>query len=324
MKKIYLLFLLVPLFISCSDTDDVIDQHPEPEQPEPEQPVPSKKVKLPKSIQYKFTNYLDYEFYTSENLYEYDSLNRITHININTSLNNVKAVDYEYSLVYRDTTNMAKGFEIRSFDHRNSQESYQYVKLNYTTVKDTNSYKQDFAYFQYVYSKAELNDDNFTFIDSQKISGSFAGKNFYPYDCGRALFPYVARSYVHVGEKGYSHIEYVDSKSFVLRGRIIPLIPSSEDKGKTPFCDANFDFVFWTFFLHEQYFQYETGSIVPSSVTVYDKSYDEKVLRTITFSNLSESNIYSDKYPLYKMYSGKYWEQTNDVKSTYEYNVTYY
>jgi len=115
-------------------------------------------------------------------------------------------------------------------------------------------------------------------------------------------------------------VEYTDFGNWVQKGIKIGL-PLTNDSKSSAFLDAKFDYVFWTFFLKDQIFQYETGKPL-TSLTSYD--FIDENLRTIIYKPDEQKNTYLDiKYPTFKKYNGKYWEQKNDLLSSYEYSVTY-
>ena len=315
MKHIYFCIFSILIF-SCSNPDEDIRTDDQPIVEEPENPAPIKNVKLPKRIEYANINFLDAIFYRSNNTYTYDSLNRITNIVINSSVNDVKTFDYEYHIIYKDTTALAKGFEIKTLDYETSQVQSKFVKLEYIDNPDN---QNDTVYYNYVNGLAEINDNIFNKNTNQVIERGFYKDIFYPYNCGSNLFTDIEKSYIQVNQNGYYHVEYVDFANYVQKG--IKFGIHTQSVKKSAFLDAKFDYTFWTFFLKDQLFQYETG-FVPIWVASYE--FIQGNIRTNSFSPENELSTYvDDKYPTYKKYSGKYWEQKNDLLSYYEYSVTY-
>lgn len=315
MKHLYTL-LLIFLIFSCSNPDEDIKIDDQPIVEEPENPTPIKNVKLPKNIQYKQFNYLDSIFYTSDNYYTYDNLNRIIKVVINSTVNNKKEIDYEYNITYIDTLSLAKGFELKSYNHDTSETKSEFVELKYFDSLDD---YRDTVYYSYVNSLAEITDDIFNKNTNNVISGSLFENNFYPQNCGSNLFDDVKRSHIQVSKNGYYDIEYVDFSDWVKKGRKFGIHGNPEKK--SAFLDAKFDYTFWTFFLKDQFFQYETGR-VPTWVISYEFIHEN--LRRISFGSEDNLSKYIDnKYTTYRKYSGKYWEQKDNVPSFYEYTVTY-
>lgn len=326
MKYLYT-FLLIFLIFSCSSTDEEIKIDDQPIVEEPENPAPIKKVKLPKSIEYKQFNYLDSIFYTSNNHYTYDSLNRITTIVIKSSINNQNVFDYQYNIIYQDTTSIAKGFEIQTFNHSESLTKNEFVKLKY--IEATNSSENNFVYYQYVNNLSELKDNNFIADNNQRIpfaNGKHQKK--LPTGCGTFYSEY------DFGPLNYStdsrsifELEFIESgnMNYLRKGRRLMLNNFSGPDPtafRAPFTDVKFDYTFWIFFLKEQLFHYEINSNF-KFFQVWNQDHDLGN-RTITFKPEDNLSKYIDnKYPTYKKYSGKYWEQKDNVLSFYEYNVTY-
>ena len=92
----------------------------------------------------------------------------------------------------------------------------------------------------------------------------------------------------------------------------------------SPFVNVRFDRVFWTFFLTDQIFQYETG-FESRNVTLYDHPEFGENLRMIIMKHNQGTSTYIDgTYPTFKSYNGKYMGQDSDVESSYEYSVSYY
>lgn len=310
-------FIFILLIFSCSNPDEDIRIDDQPIVEEPEQPNPVKPVKLPKTIEYRYTNLLDSIFYQSDNHYTYDHLNRITKIVINSAVNEKKSIDYEYNIIYKDTISLAKGFEIKTYDYKTLQTKNEFIELEY--IENPNDFR-DTVYYNYVNGLAEINDNIFDKNINQVIEGSLHENIFYPQNCGSNLFANIKRSHIQVNQNGYYHVEYVDFTGWVQKGRKFGI--HSESVKKSAFLDAKFDYTFWTFFLQDQFFQYETG-FVPKWIISYE--FIQENLRTISFSPDDELSTYIDnKYPTYRKYSGKYWEQVDDLKSNYEYGVTYY
>lgn len=319
-------FLLIFLMFSCSNPDEDIKIDDQPIVEEPENPTPIKKVRLPKSIEYKQFNYLDSIFYTSNNHYVYDSLNRITSIVINSSINNQNAFDYQYNIIYQDTTSVAKGFEIQTFNHSEALTKNEFVKLKY--IEKSNPSENSYVYYQYVNNINELKDNNFTTNNNQRIPFTKVKYQNLPTGCGTFYSEY------SFGPLNYStdsrsifELEFIESgnMNYLRKGRRLLLNNLSgpdPTSFRAPFTDVKFDYTFWIFFLKEQLFHYEINSNF-KFFQVWSQDY-ELGSRTITFKPDEELSTYIDaKYPTYKKYSGKYWEQKNDLLSYYEYSVTY-
>ena len=106
MKHFYSV-LLTFLIFSCANPDEYIKIDDQPIVEDPEQLNTTKPVKLPKKIEYNYTNLLDSILYKSDNYYTYDHLNRIIKIVINSTVNDKKEIDYEYNIIYIDTLSLA-------------------------------------------------------------------------------------------------------------------------------------------------------------------------------------------------------------------------
>ena len=188
MKKIYFLLSLLTMMLSCSSTDELNDNSPVVlDDDQIIQPiVPT--VKLPKEINYIFSNNFDNEIYKSDNFYTYDSLNRITKITIKSFFNNEVNIDYDYKIIYNDTTSFAKGFIISIQDYQNNLQTNKFVKLKYV-VNPNSSNSPDNAYYNYVNNEAEINSNEFVIDEGKKVTGKFdVVKNiFFPNNCGSNL-----------------------------------------------------------------------------------------------------------------------------------------
>src|SRR5690606_22812505 len=109
MKKT-LLFFCSLIILSCSpdnSDNDINNEQPstqEPENPEtPEEPVEPETptdLKLPQEINFRFNDLDINRDYTSQNLYTYDELNRITEIEINSKVNGIDFEKHNYRIVY--------------------------------------------------------------------------------------------------------------------------------------------------------------------------------------------------------------------------------
>lgn len=331
--KYFFLGLLLIIFSCSSNNDETIDVSSQLLEDEPNNPSgPAAAVgKLPKEINYKFSNNFDNEIYKSDNHYTYDNLNRVTEISIKSFMNEEPLADYDYKIIYDGTTSFAKGFSISEHNYQQNSQNTKYVKLKYTIHPEINI--DDYAYYSYVNNEGEINNNEFVENDGFKIEGSFSPNiNFFmPKNCGPNLFEGIKMSYCHQYGKSIQEMGYISDDNANIRMRRFLPDMANLNVSSSAFTDVKFDPIFWFFFLKEQIFHYETGYgckdvQLQEGVGVGDDWY----FRTIEFKNDIQVTTYIDNtYPTYKMYRGKYWEQEyetpiNDEENTYEYSVTYY
>lgn len=328
--KYFFLGLLLIIFSCSSNNDETIDVSSQLLEDEPNNPSGPAVGKLPKEINYKFSNNFDNEIYRSENFYTYDNLNRVTEISIKSFMNEEPLADYDYKIIYDGTTSFAKGFSISEHNYQQNSQNTKYVKLKYTIHPEINI--DDYAYYSYVNNESEINNNNFTEDDNKKIRGHFVEtKNeFFPDDCGSNLYgPPIEFSDISYYNYCYSDVYYIGYGTSSYRTRRFISYFGYDAPSLSPFKDVKFDRVFWTFFLQEQIFQYEIG--FECKLTILQDYLESKdVYRTIQFKHDKDATTYLNTiYPTYKIYRGKYWEQEyetpiNNEENTYEYNVTYY
>lgn len=327
MKKLLLIFSSL-LILSCSPEgldNDINDEQPQTQ--EPQTPGNQSNFKLPLEINYRFNDLDINRDYTSQNLYTYDELNRITEIEINSKINGINFEKHNYKIVYNLDTNLAKGFEVLKYSYETGATTSQHLKLKYPE-----SYQYElgthYAYYNFVNNYNEIIDDNFIINESNKIS---LKENFSPSNCGPNLLPGINQSTVYGTET------YIGHTLMGFDGQVIQQYPfmgieiqsidiQNLNPHKAAFVHAKFDYIFWLFFLEHQFFQYEITEDVyyflyfDHKLNYYEGSY------ALPFRNETQSNIYlNDIYPIYKKFTAKqfYSNDPNRQTNYFEYNVTY-
>lgn len=337
MKKT-LLFFCSLIILSCSpdnsdnDINNELPSTQEPENPEnpetPETPETPTDLKLPQEINFRFNDLDINRDYTSQNLYTYDELNRITEIEINSKVNGIDFEKHNYRIVYNLDTNLAKGFEVIKYSYQDGTTSTKYLKLKYPE-SNGNSSSNNFTYYNYVSSYSEINDNNFDVSEDRKISML---SNFIPYNCGPNLLPGVSGSNVigngtnYFGHLYYGFDTYIPQQDQFFTNEIQSMDPGNLTPYKGLFVNAKFDYIFWIFFLEYQFFQNEIMEDISRFVYIntklnyYDGSYG------LQFKNEEESNIYlNNTYPVYKKYTARQFfsNDPNRQINYFEYHVTY-
>ena len=327
MKKLLLIFSSL-LILSCSPEgldNDINDEQPQTQ--EPQTPGNQSNFKLPLEINYRFNDLDINRDYTSQNLYTYDELNRITEIEINSKINGINFEKHNYRIVYKLDTSLAKGFEILKYSYQDGTTSSKYLKLKYPENYDSSS-ANNFTYYNYVNSYSEINDNNFVLSDDHKI----LMQNMYmPVDCGPNLLLGVHSSSVYGNTKYTGHIyrgfdAYIPQQDQFFTNEIQSIDPGSLTPHKGAFVNAKFDYIFWIFFLEYQFFQNEIDEDISRFVYINTKLNYYEGTYGLPFNNEKDNNIYlNNTYPLYKKYTAKqfYSNDPNRQTNYFEYHVTY-